>query len=455
MQPRADNPLRTRRGGIRLALPGDGEMSGTHRLARRFGSNVMWNAVGTISLQGGTFATNLAVANLLGAERYGQFAFMITTAQTVATVLQLSNGVAAGKYVAEYRRDDPGRALAILRLLGRISRGAGALGALLLFVFAATLADATATFAGQSPLLMIAAPIVLFSVLTGLQTGALAALEGYARSARLLLPLALIQIATTSAAAAFSGLPAALLVMMLNFALRAWVCGRLLDREAAALSPAPAALPRPLLRQIVLGFMLPSALAGVANLPALWLATAALARLPDGYAELGRFNAALGWRGVLMIVPWIVNTVGLSLLNAHLGRDDARDYRRILALNLGLCGTAAGVGAIVVLAAAPWLLRAYGPGFDQAQTALRVLMLSLMAEALSWPLYQALASRRRVWIAVTTTQLPRDLSIATLGMWWATTHGAIGVAWAHACGWMVALVGCAALLAFGPRGSSA
>ena len=73
-------------------------------------------------------------------------------------------------------------------------------------------------------------------------------------------------------------------------------------------------------------------------------------------------------------------------------------------------------------------------------------MLSLMAEALMWPLYQVLLSRRHAWLALLVTQLPRDIIIAVLGAWLAANHGAVGVAWAHAAGWGTTLMGCLILM---------
>jgi O-antigen/teichoic acid export membrane protein len=420
-------------------------------LKHRFGSAVMWNAVGTIALQGGTFATNLAVANLLGATAYGRFGFVIGTAQTLASVLQLCASMAASKYLQQYRKTEPGVAAGILRFLNRLSLAMGLLGTLVLLLFALTAADSFGPFSGLGTALAIAAPVVICTVLNGLQMGALAGLEGFAKSARAMLPLMILQVVSTSLAAAQFGLVGALAAVTLNLVLRAWVCARLVAREMHVQGLVPVTVDRGLLRRMLTEFMLPGALAGLANLPALWLATAALTRLPDGYAEVGRFNAALALRGVLMMVPWVINGVSFSLLNAHLGPGHERDYRRILGLSLLGCGLAAGIGALFVLATSPWLLRAYGHGFAAAEPVLHVLMLSLVAEALAWPLYQALASRRRVWVAVLTSQLPRDLAIAGLGVYLAGRQGALGVAWAHVCGWCIALLGCAALLAATPR----
>ena len=333
----------------------------------------------------------------------------------------------------------------------RLSIATGLIGSLGLLVFALVPASGSTIFQGLHVQLAIAAPIVLFSVLNGLQMSALAGLEGFAATARTVTPLMLLQVLSTALATHLTGLNGALIAMTVNFGLRTLLIGSVLQQQARTAGIVGSQGSQMRVHRMVLGFILPSALSGFTNLPAVWLASEALIGTADGYAEVGRLNASLTLRGALMILPWVVNAVGFSLLNAHLARKHASDFQRILGVNLLLCGSAAGVGALVTAAFSGTILRAYGVSFVQAEPVLRVLMLSLIAEALMWPLYQALLSRRHVWLALLVTQLPRDLLIALFGIHLATSHGALGVAWAHAAGWGVALLGCLALLLILPR----
>ena len=75
-------------------------------LLARLGTAIVWNTVSTIAIQGGTFVSTLIVANLIGPDGFGQFGLVVSTAQALAAVLQLSTGIAATKYVSEFRERD-------------------------------------------------------------------------------------------------------------------------------------------------------------------------------------------------------------------------------------------------------------------------------------------------------------------------------------------------------------
>lgn len=406
----------------------------------RFRSGVAWNALCTVALQGGTFLTNLAVANLVGADEYGRFTFLVATAQTLAAVIQFSTGIAATRYLAEHRILQPGLAAAAMTFCRRVSLTTGLMGSLLLAGFALLGADRVDGFRGMDHLLLVATPIVLCTVMMGFQMGALAGVEGFARSARAMLPLMLLQVASTAWAAHSYGLQGAIWSISANLALRTLVIAHLVRRETAHLPAVQLSAHHNFLRHAFVSFMLPGAVTGLTTLPAIWVAQNSLAQQPDGYTALGLFNAAFAIRGALMILPWIVSSVGFALLSAHASKQSGTDHLGILRFNLVLSGGAALVSGLLVSLVPGTLLVAFGTGFAAASDALRVLMLSLLAEALALPLYQAMASRGRMWVPLVTTQLPRDGLIAGVSMMLIPAWGPLGAAWAHAIGWLWALL---------------
>lgn len=416
-------------------------------LRARFGNAIAWNFLATLALQGGTFLTNLCVANLMGAASFGKFGLVISTAQTVGALLQLSTGIAANKYIAQYRVTEPQFAAAVLAFCSRISYAAGGAGMTALLFGAFFVNGTTHQLASLGLELAIAAPVVFCSVLVGFQTGALAGLEGFSRSARLLIPLMVLQVVSTSYAAFRYGLDGALLAMSVNFVLRTLAAARLLSTEARRKGLGEARSDNGRLRRVFVTFMLPGALTGLTTMPALWFASATLAATPGGFTSLGVFNAAYAIRGILMIFPWIVSTVGFTLLSAHLKLGQERHFRRVMWANLGLSLAAIGVGGCIVLLAGEHILSAYGTGFKAGKTVLQILMLSLLGEALALPLYQALASRGRMWSSFLLIMLPRDLAIAVLGWAFVRSSGAEGLAWVHSAAWVYALLACGGLLA--------
>jgi len=397
-------------------------------------------------LQGGTFVTNLVVANLLGAEHFGQFGVVVNTAQTLGAVLQLSTGMAATKYISEFRASDPERASRALGLCERISLGAGSIGAVLMALLAGFIAQSLMKTPSLSTSLLYAAPIVLSSILTSFQIGALAGLEGFRHAARTLLALTAIQIASVGLATWGFGLAGAVIALSLNFALRAVTCHVVLRREAARVGLRSARGDAAESRRMFFGFLLPGAMTGLTAMPSMWLVTVTLSK-QAGFVDLAYFNASLAIRSILMILPWILSTVGLSLLSNQLGTGQRSQFSKVLWASLGATLTAVVVGQLAVLLFGGRILALYGAQFRAALPVLQVLLISLAAEALALPLYQALASQSRMWSTFVLGLLPRDLLLLVLGLWWIPAHGATGLAWAHSAAFSYTLVILAMLVA--------
>ena len=86
----------------------------------RFVSGITWNVVSAAFIQGSVFLTNVAIANILGREVFGEFGMIQNTMLIVAGIAQMSMGVTATKYIAEFRSNDKARAGRILGLCSSI-----------------------------------------------------------------------------------------------------------------------------------------------------------------------------------------------------------------------------------------------------------------------------------------------------------------------------------------------
>src|SRR5206468_6665932 len=70
---------------------------------------------------------------------------------------------------------------------------------------------------------------------------------------------------------------------------------------------------------LLMSFAFPAALAGVSSLPTLWIVNAVLARQVKGMAEVALFTAANWIRMMVMFLPYLISTVGSSVLNNYRG----------------------------------------------------------------------------------------------------------------------------------------
>lgn len=150
------------------------------------------------------------------------------------------------------------------------------------------------------------------------------------------------------------------------------------------------------------------------------------------------FGAANSFRVIVLFLPNVMNSVGMSLLNNQ-RTASADGYRRVFWWNLGLTAAFVSVGAVGVIALGPWLLRAFGKGFDGGYTVLRVLMLGAVIESVAIWTYQVIQSHGKMWLTLFLVTLPRDCLIVALAYTLTPAYGAAGLAAAHVGGWALAL----------------
>ena len=415
-------------------------------LRARLRRGITWNIVGAMFNQGSMFAVNVVVARILGGDEtgrnlFGEFSTLQTTALTVFAVAQLATGITATKYVAEFRSVDRTRAGQILALCGLVSLVMAVVASVVLLLAATPLAELVLGRPHLARGLMIVSGVALFAVLNGYQMGALAGLESYRALAWGGAVAGVSRFALCGLLAWKWGLYGALAGLVGASLVRWALFSRLLAVEARRQGITARWRQAWSQRDILIKFSLPAAVAGLTTMPALWLATAFLVREKHtvaGLAEAGLYGAANNLRLLVLLLPILINNVGVSLLNNQRGLNDPRRYRQIFWVNMAaVCGGAVCIGGLMVLVG-PWALRAFGKSFDAARAALMIMMISVVPEALAVSAFQVMQSREKMWLSFFAVALPRDCTIVVLAYILAPRYGAAGVASAYAIAWSLA-----------------
>lgn len=417
-------------------------------------AGVLLNLLGAAFNQGSTLVVNLVVANLLGRDAFGRYTMLLATLGTVATLAQLSMGYTATKHLAEFRAIDAPRASRILGLCALVALASALIAGLALAASAGWLARSVLGTPDLAPLLRITAAAVFCTVLTGFLSGALAGLESYSALARAGILSGTLYTALCVGLAHRFGLRGAVAGVTASALVQIGVLGAMLVRDARrqGLTMGFSGVWRE--RPILWSFALPASLNGLASLPAVWIASALLARQPGGYDQLALFGAANSFRTMVLFVPQAVNNVGMSLLNNQ-RRASAEGYRRVFWMNAALTlASAVAVAGALFLARVP-LLGLFGPSFGAGSYALTILLGAAVVEAAAVAAYQIVVSRGRIWASLLCVSLPRDLSLVLLAAALTPALGAAGLATAYAAAWSIALAGILALVSRLGVGTSA
>jgi O-antigen/teichoic acid export membrane protein len=415
-------------------------------LLARLGSGLGWSFVGSAFNQGSTFVLNVVLARLWTLTLFGEYSMVYATVLASSTIAQLAMGYTATRYLAETRTSDRAKAGRILVLTGAFAVAAAVVGALLLLAAAPWIATAILARPALAPAVRIAAAALAFLVACGFVSGALAGLEAFRRVARSGVASGIFFVAACAGGAWHAGVRGALWGLSLSGLFQLLVLGWHLRREIAA-----QAIPihwRGALaeRSLIWRFSLPAALGSIIAMIAFWLANATLARQPRGYEALALFTAANNVRAGVLFIPAILNSVGMSVLNAERGERNERSYRRVFWMNLLLTSSIVFGVVVLVLALGPVLLKVFGGAYVAGYPILAVLMAAAVAEALVLAVYQLIQSQERIWTSLAAVVIPRDLTILGLAYVLSPRTGAVGLATAYAAGWAVAL-GSVAVLA--------
>jgi O-antigen/teichoic acid export membrane protein len=292
---------------------------------------------------------------------------------------------------------------------------------------------------------MLAAPVVFFNVANLYQTAALAGLEGYAGIAKAGVIAGCAYFLLCVGGAVAGGREGVLAALSASAGVQ-WLALRFfLGRERSRQGIRVDYRGIREEREIVVKFAMPAALSGFSSMPALWLSSAFLVRQPGGYAQMALYAAATNLRVLVLLLPQLLNNVGMSLLNCAKGLGDIEQYRKVFWGNLGLTAAVTSVGALIISIVGPSALAVFGHDFRDGYPVLLVLMASTLIESLMQASYQIIQSHARMWLSLFAIALPRDATIVVLA-YFLTIYGAKGLALAYTAGWGLALV-CTVILA--------
>jgi hypothetical protein len=297
--------------------------------------------------------------------------------------------------------------------------------------------------------LRIGAGFVLFTAINGYQSGALIGLEAYGSLARAGVWSGLTMVATVAIGAWWGGLEGSLWGLSAGALLRCLIHARRVGIECLAQSI------RPRYwstfgdeRAIVWSFALPAAIAGYLSLPIIWLANALLVRQPDGFREMALFTAANNLRLLLLFLPGVVNSVGLSVLNHEKSVGDAEHHMRVFRGNVVSIAWLCVIGAVILGACSRWFLLLFGAEFSAARVLVWYLLGAAVFEGMTIALYQLVQSNSRMWLSVFGISVPRELALVAAAYLLVPRFGGRGLAESYLVSTAVGLVCVSSLVWF-------
>ncbi len=413
-----------------------GRLRGTG-IGARLARGTLWSMASAVVARGLGLVGAMLAARLLGVEAFGQVGVVQQTVATLGTLAGLGVGATASRFIAASRATRPAETSRILGTTAAWSWGAALLAGGLLYALAPWLAAVPLGAPELATPLRMAVPLLVFSLVAQAQTGALAGFEAFRASAISGLVGGVAGVPLQLLGAWQAGVPGFVLGLAAAEALRWAVGARALAGEMRRHGLAWARPQAADLRRL-LGFGVPTMLAGLLVGPVQLACLAIVGHQSAGYGEVGLFQATQQFRNLLIFVAvQSASAVVPVLAAAHGAGDHAGLARGLRKAALWSVGASLLLGLPLALLS-PWAMGGFGAAFAGHASLLVWLAVLAPVQALNAVGSSALSAVDRPWTLLTATAL---FAVGALAIVVAlpTALGLVlsqGLASVPACAWM-------------------
>lgn len=367
----------------------------------RLVNGAVWSGLASAASRLFTIIGSFFLARFLGQEGFGEYGVVNSTAAMISGMAGLGIGTTVVKYVAELKRVDPLRAGRILALSSVVTFASAILYGGAYLIFANWLAAKTLAAPHLAPLLKISAITVAFGVINSVQSCSLVGVEQFSVSSVIQITCSLFQTIAVIAASYLwqvTGAVAALAASMILTVVitraqtaKVWKSYHLSLQWAGALKE----------WRIIVNYSLPAFLGGLSVGPVIWCCNALLANRPDGYAQLGVFNAANQWQTAVQFLPALLGTAALPIMAERYGQGDYTGSVRIMLKMMLVNFIVIGPICTALCLCSVMIMKAYGPGFASGHWTLCISVGTAALVAILAPIAHYIAASGRMWMGFT------------------------------------------------------
>lgn len=402
---------------------------------RRLASGAFWGGVAGVASRVFTVAASFFLARILGQESFGEYGVINSTTAMISGMAGLGIGTTVIKYVAELRDKDPVRAGHILALSTIVTTVSAFLYGAVFVGFAPWLAAHTLAAPTLAPMLQVSAITVSLGVVNSVQSCTLSGCEAFRLTSRITIVCSIVQTVLVLAGAWFwhlQGTVFALAISMLvTVAVTHWAVKKEMGRYKIAMIWREAGSEW----RVLIQYSLPTFLSSMSAGPIVWGCNALLANQPNGYAQLGIYNAANQWQSAIQFLPALIGTAILPVMSERHGNGDSQGGLRVMKGMMGVTALIVVPAALLVCACGSWIMRGYGASFISGYWVLVLSVVTAALLAVMTPVGQYLAACGRMWTAFA---MNAGWSICMIGTAWLMVRwGAEGLAGARLIAYLV------------------
>ena len=366
---------------------------------RRLAKGAFWGGLAGVMTRGFTVIASFFLARILGQNGFGEYGVINSTTAMIGGLAGLGIGTTVIRYVAELKGKDPTRAGRILALSTVVTTVSAVLYGGIFVVFAPWLATRALAAPHLAPMLQISSITVALGVINSVQSCSLAGCEAFRVSSAINIACTITQTVLVLLGAWFWKLPGTVVALALSMvgavAITHWAVKKETKRLNITLQWREAWSEW----RVLIRYSLPTFLSGLSVFPVFWGCNALLANQPDGYAQLGVFNAANQWQNAIQFLPTLIGSAILPVMSERHGSGDKQGSVRVMKGMMALTALIVVPLTVCVCVCSQWIMRGYGLSFVSGYWTLCLSVVTAALFAVMTPVGQFLAASGRMWTA--------------------------------------------------------
>ena len=366
---------------------------------RRLLNGAFWGGVASVSEKSITLLCAFAVARILGRTGFGEYGIINNTAGVIGVLAGLGIGHTVTKYVAELKYSDPVRAGRILALSFIVTILSAVLYGGSFVIFAPWLAEKTLAAPALVDPLRISAITVALGVVNGVQTASLIGCEAFRIRSYISFVSSLLQAILVILGAYYWGLNGAVLALAIGMVVMVVLTKLAIRREWKKYTIKLQWESMWQEWRVLVDYSLPTFLILIFLGPVTWATNAFLANQPNGYAELGVFNAALQWQTAIQFLPGVVCSAMIPVMSEKCGNGRVLDSLVIMKKMIKSVFLIASPLAILLCLLSPIIMRGYGVSFADGYIVMVFLVMAGALGAIVAPVGHFVMANGMMWMA--------------------------------------------------------
>jgi O-antigen/teichoic acid export membrane protein len=398
-------------------------------LQSRIAKGAFWGFVGSVLSQMIGMLTSIYTARILGKVGFGELGIIRSSVLMFGSLAGFGIGLAATKYIAEFRTIDKLKTGRIIGVLNATSTTLGLSASVLCFFMSDFLSIAMFSSSDFSVMIKYASPLLFLGSYSSYQIGVISGFEKFKALSLIMLVDSVLLLLFIGLGTYYYRVSGALIGTVISSILGVFVKGFYLVKvyRIHEISITHKSYKSEIFN--LMKFVLPTILFGVALQPFEWFSRVLLSRQNHGTAELGIFLVAFTWSQLVMFLPLqLTGSLG-SVLPNLLANGDVKQVKRAIKKSFILIFIFAILTALVLFAISNFILRSYGSDFANGKISLYVMIATYSVAAITVLFRSILIILNKPWIQFIHTIILGFLLVA--GTYFFIRNGSLGLSQAY------------------------